>query len=457
MRGSKNHTSKRAKPPAGIGPDMGLTVLVNLSSADYFYPLKNFLGATTLVFDPQDFADSGTGSVREVPVEPFQEVRITLNVNTKIAVEEVQRYSIEKRGCMFSTDQPEEYGGEYNYADCMVKCKLKSVIALCKCKPFNLPNDFKDLTNMNDFPYCSLAEIPCINKYRIKWLTYRPREIIRGLEREIEDSLNCHQCYPLCSSSTYFADSTATQLNFHYVNRGSVMWVEDQIIEFLPLHFLFSAQICLSRKICRWSKFTSPRRIQCFTRRQCFMLGTTLSVNTVESSRFVLDAQSSRSSRSSTSSPFASIKIFSTAQTSRTSSRKSQTFSTLAESCIGQSSSFCINCAYLGLWLIYFTFTFRIWARFLLILLIVRKLIRVIKIILWNFDKSKHKGEASFQALKITKFSLNLSVLRFLLKLSRLTYYFVLRLDSRKNVWVYPNKGIVRCFFLRFCFVLPIF
>jgi hypothetical protein len=55
---------------------MGLTVLVNLSDSDYFYPLKNFLGATTLIFDPQEFADSGTGGVSEIAVEPFQEVRV---------------------------------------------------------------------------------------------------------------------------------------------------------------------------------------------------------------------------------------------------------------------------------------------------------------------------------------------------------------------------------------------
>jgi acid-sensing ion channel, other len=81
----------KAMIPAGIGPDQGLTVLVNLSSADYFYPLKNFQGATALIFDPYEFADSTTGAVREVPLEQFLETRITLNALTKKAVEEVQR------------------------------------------------------------------------------------------------------------------------------------------------------------------------------------------------------------------------------------------------------------------------------------------------------------------------------------------------------------------------------
>lgn len=80
-----------ARVAAGIGPDMGLTILLNLSSADYFYPLKNFVGATTLIFDPYEYPDSATGFVREVPLEKFVETRITLSALTKKAVEDVQR------------------------------------------------------------------------------------------------------------------------------------------------------------------------------------------------------------------------------------------------------------------------------------------------------------------------------------------------------------------------------
>jgi hypothetical protein len=123
-----------------------------------------------MIFDPQEFADASTGGVREVPVEPNQEVRITLNIKTKIAVDEVQRYTIEKRQCMFPNDSPEEYLGNYVYGDCLVKCKLKSVVALCKCKFYNAPTNFHDV-NIDDLPFCSLSNVQCLNKYRIKWQT----------------------------------------------------------------------------------------------------------------------------------------------------------------------------------------------------------------------------------------------------------------------------------------------
>lgn len=56
-----------------------------------------------------------------------------------------------------------------------------------------------------------------------KWRTFRPREVIKGLERELEDSLNCDSCLPLCSSTTYIVDSTSAKLNYYYGNRGSVL------------------------------------------------------------------------------------------------------------------------------------------------------------------------------------------------------------------------------------------
>lgn len=92
-----NANPRPPRKPQGIGPDMGLTVLLNLSRGDYYYPLKNFVGATALIFDPEEFADSATGGVREVPIDPFLEVRISVNIVTKVAAEEVQRYAIYKR------------------------------------------------------------------------------------------------------------------------------------------------------------------------------------------------------------------------------------------------------------------------------------------------------------------------------------------------------------------------
>lgn len=221
VRNRGNDTFRQARRAIGIGPDMGLTVLLNLSAADYYYPLKNFVGATALIFDPYEYADAQTGFVREVQIDRNLETRITLSALSYYAVNEVQRYGIDKRKCLFPNDYPNEYGDNYVYGDCLVKCKLKSVMALCKCIPFNVPTNFPDIDN--SYPFCSLSAIQCMNKYKVKWGTFRPREFIKILEREIEDSLNCEMCYPLCSTSVYIVDSTSAKLNFNYINKGSVM------------------------------------------------------------------------------------------------------------------------------------------------------------------------------------------------------------------------------------------
>ena len=125
-RSRGENSSVKAKVAAGIGPDMGLTLLMNLSDVDTLYRYKNFIGATALIFDPYQFPDLSTGSLKEVPLERNVETRITLGALTKRAVEEVQRYSIEKRQCLFPTDNVHDFKGNYNYGDCLTRCRLRS-------------------------------------------------------------------------------------------------------------------------------------------------------------------------------------------------------------------------------------------------------------------------------------------------------------------------------------------
>lgn len=60
VRPSEEANYTKARIAYGIGPVMGLTILMNLSDVDTFYRFKNFIGATALIFDPHEFPDSGT-------------------------------------------------------------------------------------------------------------------------------------------------------------------------------------------------------------------------------------------------------------------------------------------------------------------------------------------------------------------------------------------------------------
>lgn len=68
---------------------------------------------------------------------------------------------------MFKDERKEEYHGRYTYTECLVKCKIKSIIDLCGCVPFFMPINHVDIVK-NSTLRCTLAHVPCLNKYRSK-------------------------------------------------------------------------------------------------------------------------------------------------------------------------------------------------------------------------------------------------------------------------------------------------
>jgi hypothetical protein len=92
---SSTHIEDPLKP-VGIENFYGLTILLNLSKLDYFYPLRNFAGVIGLIFNPTQFADSTVGGVKEVVIPPGVEMLIGLNLQTMKAVDDIERYSVAK-------------------------------------------------------------------------------------------------------------------------------------------------------------------------------------------------------------------------------------------------------------------------------------------------------------------------------------------------------------------------
>lgn len=52
-------------------------------------------------------------------------------------------------------------------------------------------------------------------------ITQKPKKFIQGLEREIGDSLDCPDCYPLCSLSRYLVQATYSELTAEEITGGS--------------------------------------------------------------------------------------------------------------------------------------------------------------------------------------------------------------------------------------------
>uniref|UniRef100_A0A336KYA9 CSON000508 protein n=1 Tax=Culicoides sonorensis TaxID=179676 RepID=A0A336KYA9_CULSO len=204
-RGSTFELSGTPKYPAGIGDHAGLNVVVNTSTSDYYYPMANFAGALTLLYDTMEYPDITTGNTRTEIIDPSTENFIRISINVYEADREVKNYA---RDCKFKDEDFDEFKGRYTYTECLIKCKMRSIIDLCSCIPFFFPTNHADIVT-NTTIRCTLQHVPCLNKYRIKWRTITPSvQGINGLQQEYQDSLNCPQCFALCSYTQYKLETT---------------------------------------------------------------------------------------------------------------------------------------------------------------------------------------------------------------------------------------------------------
>lgn len=167
MLSSSSNYLNDIKNPQSIGIKHGLTVLLNFSTADYFYSDRSTKGFVVQIFQPLHFPDLSTGGVSEILVSPLEDVALNMNVNNIICDSRIRSYSVTKRQCYFEDEHPELYENNYSFSQCLTKCKLESMEALCNCVPFYTPVNFIDRDEWNEtIVYCSLANIECLERYR---------------------------------------------------------------------------------------------------------------------------------------------------------------------------------------------------------------------------------------------------------------------------------------------------
>ncbi|KFB45449.1 AGAP001631-PA-like protein [Anopheles sinensis] len=227
------------------GPEMGLVLLLNGSSNDYFYNLFNNIGFNLQIFNPTEVPDMTSGGISEQFIHLGTETFIRVDAITINSEPDVLRYSREKvstpvpecdavrvgwegshfghtamhfsvhrniggkRQCVFRNELL-KYGGSYGRSNCVAACRIRSVLALCECVPFYMQTA-GSVAGGRSLTTCNLQHIACLNKYKIKWSTVIT-DIVRipGLEKEMEESLYCPECLPPCSDSQY--QITASEL-----------------------------------------------------------------------------------------------------------------------------------------------------------------------------------------------------------------------------------------------------
>lgn len=131
---------------------------------DYYYPIRHTVGFNVFVFRSSDFPDAQTGGLVQLFVNPDTETFFKLDVTTIQSTTDTLQYSAKQRGCLFEHELYKQYAGHYSFADCLLKCKIRSILALCGCMPFFLPTNFPDGTT-SDLK-CTLAHNICMNRYK---------------------------------------------------------------------------------------------------------------------------------------------------------------------------------------------------------------------------------------------------------------------------------------------------
>lgn len=71
---------------------------------------------------------------------------------------------------MFTDELKQDFGGRYKRSDCVVNCRVASIIALCGCMPFFLPKtNIAHSIDNKQLPNCSMENLTCLNHYRSKF------------------------------------------------------------------------------------------------------------------------------------------------------------------------------------------------------------------------------------------------------------------------------------------------
>ncbi|XP_037807499.1 pickpocket protein 28-like [Lucilia sericata] len=206
---SKDSYRKRNSTFRLITSELGLTVLLNSSHSDDMVPILNMDAYVVIIHNPNDFPDIGSGSAIEVFPMNNEESFIAIRAKFMDTSEELRTFDpsyvgIFIRKCYFDDESPDPdllLRNTYTFSNCITRCRIRSIAALCSCVPFYMPLEYMDKVGV---PYCSLHHVACMNRYNFKWRNVLTKRIsILGLEREVEEALYCPQCLPSCDDTQY--------------------------------------------------------------------------------------------------------------------------------------------------------------------------------------------------------------------------------------------------------------
>ncbi|KAF5296336.1 hypothetical protein FQA39_LY12553 [Lamprigera yunnana] len=200
--------SNKNKPLKGANLK-GLSLTLHHNVSDYFYPLLSSTGATVDIFNANDIPDVNSGGLHYRLIPVGVEIYLKLGATVVQSMPEIKKYSVTKRKCIFPEESRTMLGDKYSYSDCLLDCRIRSIMSLCECIPFTYVTAFNNLT----MPQCNLLHTACLDKYQHKWRRYYPYGYHDDdIEIEKQDSLQCENCVPTCHNTFYTVTNDFTYI-----------------------------------------------------------------------------------------------------------------------------------------------------------------------------------------------------------------------------------------------------
>lgn len=153
-----------AKKTGLIGSELGLSFVLNSTTADYYFSIGDHVGFYVQILYNSEFPDSANGGLTQMLIDTNTESFFKLMPITFISKPSVGQYSAVQRGCLLGHELFHQFGGQYNFVDCLVKCKLQRIVALCDCMPFFMPTNFPDQTGSR--VKCTLGHNRCLARWK---------------------------------------------------------------------------------------------------------------------------------------------------------------------------------------------------------------------------------------------------------------------------------------------------
>ncbi|KAG5897137.1 hypothetical protein JTB14_025090 [Gonioctena quinquepunctata] len=199
---------------SGIENGLKATLINNID--DYFLTTLETRGYTVQIFYPKDYPDQISGSLSETIVEFGSDVSLGIDVDVVKSSNILRALSYEKRTCMFDDEESTVFGS-YRHSDCLVECKIRLIATLCNCIPFTIPT--LDVQEFQEISFCTLMDLPCLNRYKTKMLKYYPTGTASTvLNGEKQDSMGCSNCVSNCNNIVYKVSTNLTPLLHHSDN-----------------------------------------------------------------------------------------------------------------------------------------------------------------------------------------------------------------------------------------------